>query len=116
VLNSYRAAFGKIPTTAAEWQDLVKIANGRWPQERNTKAEDNAKVIFKKIYKRDPNMNQPNDNAAVTVVAYGLRPAKRNLNSEKTGIIFFKYIFKYAPSSATDWDIVRTIAYSGAKR
>jgi hypothetical protein len=116
VLNSYKAAFGRVPYSAADWQDVIKIGNGRWPKEKSVKAENNAKSIFKKIYQRDANMKNSNDNAAVTVISYGLRPAKRNFNSEKTAILIFKGIYKFNPSGATDWDAVRAIAYSGAKR
>lgn len=116
VINSYKSAFGKLPATQSEWEDAIKIANGRWPTERSEQAEKRAKAEFKKVYLRDPNMNNPNDNAAVTVIAYGLRPDNRNLNSEKIAIKTFKAIYGYNPSSAVDWDIVRAIAYSGAKR
>ena len=116
VINSYKSAFGKLPTTESEWQDLIKIANGRWPNEKSETAENNAKKEFKKVYKRDANMENPNDNAAVTVIAYGLRPDSRNLDSEKAGIKSFKHIYGYNPTSAVDWDIVRAIAYSGAIR
>jgi len=61
-------------------------------------------------------MSQPNDNAAVTVISYGLRPGNRNMNSEKAAIKSFKAIYGHAPVSAVAWDIVRAIAYSGAKR
>jgi hypothetical protein len=61
-------------------------------------------------------MNNANDNAAVTIMAYGLRPAGRNLNSEKAAILSFKYIYKKNPITAEEWDVVRAIAYSGAKR
>jgi hypothetical protein len=61
-------------------------------------------------------MKHPNDNAAVTVMAYGLRSARRNMNSEKSAIFIYKRIFKKAPTEAVDWDAVRAIAYSGAKR
>ncbi|MEI6596855.1 MAG: carboxypeptidase-like regulatory domain-containing protein, partial [bacterium] len=116
VINSYKAAFGKLPLTETEWSDAIKIANGRWPNLTNATTENNATVVFKKIYKRSPNMKQTNDNAAVTVIAYGLRPANRNTNSEKAAIKSFKAIYGYNPVSATAWDIVRAIAYSGAKR
>lgn len=116
VINSYYAAFGRLPSSDIEWQDLIKIANGRWPKESSVAAEENAKSEFRKIYKRAPNMTQANDNAAVTVVAYGLRPAQRNTESEKAGIRIFRNIYGHDPVSATDWDIVRAIAYSGAKR
>ena len=116
VLNSYKAAFGKLPKTETEWQDAIKIAGGRWPSERNAAAETKAKTSFKKIYGREANMENQNDNAAVTVMAYGLRPANRNLNSEKAAILAFKYFLKRTPTTAVDWDIVRAIAYSGAKR
>lgn len=116
VINSYKAAFGKVPVTEAEWKDAIAIGNGRWPAAKSAVAEAKAIVEFKKVYKRSPNLKQPNDNAAVTVIAYGLRPSVRNTNSEKAAIKSFKYIYGYAPKSAIDWDIVRAIAYSGAKR
>ncbi len=115
-LNSYAAAFGRMPAGAADWQDVVKIANGRWPQARNTAAEEAAKAGFRKIYRKDADMNDAHDNAAVTIMAYGLRPANRNLSSEQAAIRIFKAIYGYAPVSATDWDAVRAIAYSGATR
>ena len=61
-------------------------------------------------------MENSNDNAAVTIIAYGLRSDSRNLGSEKAGIKSFKHIYGYNPESAIDWDIVRAIAYSGATR
>ncbi|MFH1255426.1 MAG: hypothetical protein V1667_03085 [bacterium] len=116
VVNSYKSAFGKLPATSEEWSDAIKIANGRWPSERNTETETAAAAAFKKIYKRSPDRSNPHDDAAVTVISYGLRPTDRNLDSEKAAIKSFKAIYGYAPKSAVAWDIVRAIAYSGAKR
>jgi hypothetical protein len=115
-LNSYKAAFGSLPANAKQWEDVIKIANGRWPTQQSFAAEAKAKLTFKQIYGREVNTNNQNDNAAVTIMAYGLRPSARNLISEKTAIITFKYFFKRAPVSASDWDAARAIAYSGAKR
>ena len=75
-----------------------------------------ADISFSTIYKRSPNMDNPNDNAAVTVIAYGLRPANRDMENEKKAIKIYKSIFKKAPTKANDWDLVRAIAYSGAVR
>ena len=116
VVNSYKSAFGKVPKTEAEWSDAIKIGNGRWPTARSATSETGATAEFKKVYLRAPNMKQANDNAAVTVISYGLRPANRNLNSEKAAIKSFKAIYGHTPVSALAWDIVRAIAYSGAKR
>lgn len=116
VVNSYRVAFSRLPSTVGHWNDIIKIGNGRWPGEFSTAAEVGAKTRFRTIYRRAANMSQPNDNACVTVMSYGLRPKPRNTNSEKTAIGFFKLIFGRSPVSATDWDAVRCIAYSGAKR
>lgn len=116
VVDSYKSAFGKLPSAESEWNDVVKIANGRWPSARSESKENKAKTSFSTIYKRGANMSNPKDNAAVTVMAYGLRPAQRNTNSEKAAIQIFKNIFGYAPSSASNWDAVRAIAYSGATR
>jgi len=116
VVSSYKAAFGAVPASETEWSDVIKIANGRWPSQKSATAETRSTVTFKTIYKRSPDMAKQNDNAAVTVMAYGLRPADRNLNSEKAAIKSFKAIFGYNPTTATNWDAVRAIAYSGAKR
>lgn len=116
VLNSYRSAFGKLPRTVAEWQDVLKIANGRWPKERSAVAEKAAQDEFVKVYKRKANMSNPNDNAAVTIIAYGLRSSKRNMESERNGIKIFRAIFRHNPVLAREWDIVRAISYSGAVR
>ncbi len=117
VLNSYLSVFNKLPRNILEWQDVIKIANGRWPNEKNIEREKQASnTFFNAIYQRNPDMNNPNDNAAVTVIAYGLRPANRNMKSEAKAIKIYTSIFKKAPIEATDWDLVRAIAYSGAVR
>jgi len=116
VVNSFQAAFGKLPTTVEDWNDVMKIANGRWPNQRNKQTETNATQAFRKVYLREPDKTDPYDDAAVTIIAYGLRPADRNLDSEKTAIKFFKAIYGYNPFTATAWDIIRAIAYSGATR
>jgi hypothetical protein len=117
VLNSYLSVYNKLPTNELEWQDVIKIGNGRWPDERSLESEtEAADNYFSAVYKRAPNMEDPHDNAAVTVIAYGLRPAQRNLESEKNAIKIYHSIFNQNPTSAADWDIVRAIAYSGAIR
>lgn len=116
VLSSYKKAFSKFPKTESEWEDAVKISNGRWPSETSQTALTSAKAEFQKVYKRAANMAQANDNAAVSIIAYGLRPTARNLNSEKAAIKSFRAIYGHDPISALAWDIVRAIAYSGATR
>jgi chitodextrinase len=115
-INSFNSAFSRLPNSALDWQDVVKIGNGRWTTQTSPTAEARAKISFKQVYLRTPNMTNAKDNAAVNIMAYGLRPAQRNTASEKTAILSFKYIYEKMPVSASDWDIVRAIAYSGAKR
>jgi hypothetical protein len=116
VLSSYQKAFGKLPTTESEWTDVIKIANGRWPGETSSSAIASAKNEFKKVYKREANLSNKNDNAAISIIAYGLRPTARNTNSESFSIRVFKSVYGHNPVSSLAWDIVRAIAYSGAKR
>lgn len=116
VVSSYKKAYGKLPTTEAEWTDCLAIASGRWPGEKNVKAEDQAQKDFIKVYKRSANMSNSNDNAAVTVMAYGLRMSKRNMTSEIIAAKTFRAIYGKGTTLTSDWDIVRAIAYSGAKR
>ncbi len=116
VINSFRAAFDWLPESDMDWSDIIKIANGRWPTQTSQEAEDKGIKEFKTIYLRDPNRANSHDDAAVTIIAYGLRPAGRNMDSEAAAIRIFKAIYDYHPAGATDWDIVRAIAYSGATR
>ncbi len=117
VVSSFTSAFGKAPSSENDWQDVLKIANGRWPTQRSEQKEQQAEAAFEKIYKRAANRDtNTHDDAAVTVMAYGLRPSGRNLGSEAAAAKSFTAIYGHAPESASDWDTVRAIAYSGATR
>ncbi len=116
VVNSFKEAFGKLPESDKDWEDVVKIGNGRWPSQTNKTKETAAIASFRSIYKRTPDRTKPNDDAAVVVMAYGLRPRDRNLTSEAAAIKTYKSVFGKTPTTATAWDTVRAIAYSGAKR
>ncbi len=118
VIYSYKSAFGKLPETKIEMEDVIKIANGRWPGVTNPEAEVRAKERFREVYNRLPDMDNANDNAAVTIMAYGLRQRaeNRNLESEKVGIKIFKGIYGHTPSTTEEWNIMQAITYSGATR
>ncbi len=114
LLNSYFRSYGKLPATEKDWLDLLKIAHGRWPGERQPLAEREATARFLRVYEHDP-VSQKDQNA-IMVMAYGLLPAKRNLESERTALRTFRWVYGRVPASAFDWNTVRAIAYSGARR
>jgi len=116
VINSYYQAYKKLPNSEAEWSDVIKIANGRWPSERSAAAEAQAKIEFKKVYARNAVMTNNIDENAIMVIAYGLLPLNRNLNSEKVAIRTFTWVYGHPPVNALAWNVVRAIAYSGATR
>lgn len=116
VINSYELSFGKSPETQAEWEDIIRISNNQLPLAINPEVEEKAKVEFNKVYRREADINNSNDQTAVNMIAYGLRPEKRDLDSERAGIGVFVRVYKYLPISALDWDTVRAIAYSGVGR
>lgn len=113
VLSSYKSSFGRLPQTQAEWKEIIRISNNQLPLVTISEAEEKAKIEFKKVYQREADINNFNDQAAINLMAYGLRPDRRDLNSERAGIRVFIEIYKYLPVSALDWDTVRAIAYSG---
>ncbi len=116
VINSYFQAYGKLPSSESDWSDVIKIANGRWPSERNAAAEDQAKLEFRKVYGRYPVLSNTYDQNAVIVIAYGLIPSQRRLSSEAVAIKIFGLHYGHAPADALAWNVVRAIAYSGAIR
>jgi hypothetical protein len=115
---SYKQAFGKLPATEDELGDAIKIANGRFPAQTSEGAEKVAKERFQEIYKRIADMNDAEDRAAITVMAYGLRQKaeNRNLDSERNGIRIFEGIYGEAPDTTEEWNIMQAITYSGASR
>lgn len=118
VVHSFEQAFGDLPETEQEIEDMVKISHGRWPEMRSNPAEEKAKEKFQEIYSRIPDMSNPQDRAAVTVMAYGLRQRaeNRNLNAERKGIEIYRNIFGEVPSSTEEWNTMQAITYSGATR
>lgn len=116
VISSYLSTYGIFPGSIADWQDIIKIANGRWPGKSNEEAKTKASGKFSKVYKRNMKKNNQNDDSAISIIAYGLRPVNRNMESEKSALKTFKDIYGDNPRSAMDWDLIRAIAYSGSKR
>lgn len=122
VIKSFYYAFDKFPETELDWQDVIKISAGRWPSQRSFEKENEMKQVFEKIYLRQPDMNNAYDNAMITVATYGLRPQK--INYEKQSIARRYYgdtinDFNMFPDKweyQKMWDIIRGIAYSGARR
>ncbi len=118
VMHSYKSAYGKLPGTESELGDAIKIANGRFPTVTSEEAEAAAKKRFEKIYKRIADMDNPEDKAAITVMAYGLRQRaeNRNLDSERNGIKIFRGIYGNNPETTEEWNVMQAITYSGATR
>ena len=116
VLASYQATYGQLPTDQSEWEDVIKIGNGRWPTERRASKEAEAKKVFKTVYRRSPNMENSRDNVAIIVMTYGLRPSLRNTKSEAAALKTYRAVFKKLPANVIDWNVLRAITYSGAKR
>lgn len=116
VLQSYKSAFNKIPLADKQWQDVINIANNQAPMERNKATEANSIKAFKKIYQRLPDLKNAADNQAVMTIAYGLKPTQKNPKLEAEASKKFKAIYGYAPKSITAMNIVKAMAYSGAKK
>jgi len=116
VLNSFHKAYDRLPQNDTDWQDAIKIANGRFPAQQSIEKEQEALKTFIKIYKRLPDFSNGHDEAALKIVTYGIRPTTRNLDSEKAAIKSFESVYGEKPATTTDWDIMRAIAYSGASR
>ncbi len=118
VVYSYKDAYQKLPQTDREFSDMIKIINGRFPSERNSAQEKQARAEFKRIYKRIGNTENINDNAALMIMTYGLQQMAedRNLSSERVGMKTFVSVYKTLPAAISEWNIMRAITYSGAQR
>lgn len=113
VLNSYKAAFNRIPLSKGDWAEVLRIANGSKPMNRSTQAELKARKEFRKAYNREP--VQQGDITAVMIMAYGIRPLKKDLTREKTALTHFKKLYGFEPVYGYHWDVLRAYAYSGVR-
>ena len=96
------------------WKELVQIANGQKPTERNLPKERAqvavARAIYKKLVGRDPNFKVTKEDLAWNTLMYRIR-FQRDLNKERQGIAKFKQIEKRIPKSPFDWAAVRAWGY-----
>lgn len=118
VLYSFKSAFRGVPSSEKDVEDMIKIVNGRFPAQRSPVAEKRAKKAFVEIFKRAPNINEAQDQAAIMVMAYGLRQTAQNrkIVSEEQGIKTFRALFNRVPQTTEDWNTMQAITYSGAVR
>jgi hypothetical protein len=113
VVDSFRAIFGRIPLSACDWQMALRIANSQLPGIRNISRERSMEIVFQKIWKRDPDRTNTQDDLAIMMMSYGLRPQIRDLSAERLAIKVYQKVFGKSPHGATAWDTMRAIAYSG---
>jgi hypothetical protein len=116
VVGDYEEIYDRVPTTAADWQDIALILTSHKPLQRNEEVENAALYDFKKVYKRLPDYSNVHDEWAMYYIGYNIRNVVRNIDSEKFAIGTFRSIYRYVPSSSHHWSIMRAIAYSGASR
>lgn len=113
-VSSFKEAYGAGPKTAAEWKDVLNIANGRWPITVNKSVEARAYINFRAAYGRNADMKNSTDVNALKMMGYGVRSTKaRDLKAEASAIVKFRTTFGMAPTTARHWNIVRAFAYSG---
>lgn len=118
VVSSYQAAFDRLPQNDKDLAELIKAANGRYPNATSSQAEYRARNRFIKIYKRIPDSDSAKDQAAITVMAYGLRQKARNrsVKSEGQALAAYEQIFGNTPDTTEEWNALQAITYSGAVR
>lgn len=112
-IDSFRAAFGHLPQDECDWQNVIKLANTKLPQELNPERETVVQATFRAVYGRLPVVSDIKDDIAQKIMAYGIRPQIRDLNAETTAISAFKKMFGKVPTNASEWDTNRALAYSG---
>jgi hypothetical protein len=116
VVANYQIVYKKIPDSQDEWEDVLKIANGQRPDERNLAKEREAQKSFRKLVKRAPDFSKPADDAAISYIAYGIRPETRDLKAESAAVKIFRSSFGKNPKTEQDWNVVRAAAYTGVKK
>jgi len=116
-VSSFKEAFSRNPASSADWNDVLSIANGRWPIGVVKSVEARAYVNFRIVYGRSANMKNSTDVNALKMMGYGvMHKGPRDLTKERFAIARFIRTFGINPTIARHWNIIRAIAYSGVIR
>lgn len=95
------------------------INNGKYfpgvELKKGSSISKNTREVFAKIYKRIANEKDKKDLIALNFISFNLKVNNRNLNTERRAIGIFGRVFGRLPSSSSDWNINRAIAYSEIK-
>ncbi len=113
-VSSFEEAFARKPASLADWNDVLNIANGRWPIGVVKTVEARAYTNFRLVYGRNADMKNSTDVNALKMMGYGVMyNGARDLNIERRAIGRFIETFGFGPRIARHWNIIRAIAYSG---
>jgi hypothetical protein len=112
LLKSYAAAYGRVPVTAQDWLDLLRIANGQAPQRLQKGRQAWAEKQYWQIFQAEPK-NDPKSRLKLDIIAYGVtNPADDNEALQRQALKKFETIYKRKPKNQDDWNQVRAIAHS----
>ena len=111
VIYSFEQAFGRMPRSTEDWDDVIRISTNQVPIQRNTPAEERVLLIKPPLPYQGEGWGEGFEETDVIFIAYGLRPEKRDLGLEIEGIKKFIDIFGRLPSNTMDWNILRSLVY-----
>jgi len=112
-VNSFRAIYKRVPANECDWQNVIKIADTKMPYDLSAGREEEVLKTFKEIYGYDYDSNNLLERIAHKVMSYGVRPQIRDLDAEYTAAKVFYRIYGKFPTTASEWDANRALAYSG---
>jgi len=113
VVDSFQAMHGRLPQDVCDWQEVIRMANTKMPNTGKAERESSVLATFKAIYSRLPKTGSALDGIALKIMAYGIRPQVRDIDAERHAAVVFYKLFKKLPTTASEWDANRAIAYSG---
>ena len=99
VVYSFKEAFGRMPSSLEDWDDVIRISTYQFPIQRSLSAEQKAKD------------SGATDEKSIMMIAYGIRPEKRDLNFEINALKDFVVLFGRLPNNNMDWNILRSLIY-----
>jgi len=123
VIYSFEQAFGRMPSSTEDWNDVIRISTNQVPVQRNASAEQKVKGLglsadlsaialakVEALYS-ERRRSEGFGETDILSITYGLRPEKRDLELEIQGISKFVDIFGKLPSNTMDWNILRSLVY-----
>ncbi len=111
-IKEFAATYKRLPASSQDWNVVRAVAYGDLKLTEQAPSSDTYSQLFYKIYGAWPTSSDI-DQVALSYISGEKIPASRSLMAESAAIKVFVKAFHRLPKSSQDWNVLKSLAYSG---